>query len=372
MKRFVFCMMFTLALAMVMPATGCTEKLTLTAEEYYQRGESLANEGKYEDAIKDYTRAIQLDANDPRFYVNRGTAYLNMNKLDLAIDDLRKAIELNPDLAIAYANLGTAYAKKGGMHINRAIMAFNKVIMISKDAELIAYAKEKQKEIKSMTVVSSGGGGTTSGADTSSSPGNIVGIQEDNTSQAAAITSTWRGTINIVGRRERIEQGFSSAWNEYDAKGEFSFNILSISEIGYGEISGSGTAQGSYSARHHANIGSSEEFVEEELGNFNTIYKVGGIQESLEENYIYLSFHDCEPSESTRTITRQTKYERRTSEGTFEFLKMGFRRGSPTGDEVQLGRFELRDGAIREEESRWSYFDDWGTIRTVITIYKVR
>ncbi|MCD6490503.1 MAG: tetratricopeptide repeat protein [Thermodesulfobacterium sp.] len=39
-------------------------------------------------------------------YYNRGNAYLNKGEYDLAIKDLTKAIELNPNYAAAYNNRG--------------------------------------------------------------------------------------------------------------------------------------------------------------------------------------------------------------------------------------------------------------------------
>lgn len=138
MKSLTFFMAVILALTMVIPVAGCPEKLS--AEDYNRRGMSLAEQGKYEDAITDYTRAIEIDPGKADYYVNRGIAYLNMKQFDLAIADFDKAIELDPTLAIAYANRGCAYASKGLLDL--AISDFKKTIELSKNAELTAYAKK--------------------------------------------------------------------------------------------------------------------------------------------------------------------------------------------------------------------------------------
>jgi hypothetical protein len=132
---------------MVISTIGCPEKLTLTAEEYNQRGMSLAEQGKYNDAVKEYTKAIKLDPQNVDYYVNRGIAYLNMKEYDLAIADFDKAIELDPKNEVAYANRGCAYANKGGFYINLAIADFNMIRMLSKNPYLIEYAEEMLKNL---------------------------------------------------------------------------------------------------------------------------------------------------------------------------------------------------------------------------------
>ena len=46
-------------------------------------------------------------------YYNRGNAYASKGDFDQAIDDYTKAIELKPDLVDAYHNRGIAYDKQG-------------------------------------------------------------------------------------------------------------------------------------------------------------------------------------------------------------------------------------------------------------------
>ena len=48
----------------------------------------------FEHAIRDYTRAIELDANLAEAYYNRGLAYLANKRQEEAIRDLSKAGEL--------------------------------------------------------------------------------------------------------------------------------------------------------------------------------------------------------------------------------------------------------------------------------------
>jgi tetratricopeptide (TPR) repeat protein len=49
---------------------------------------------KYDLAIPDYTKAIELNANDMDSYVNRGSARYNANDTKGACEDWKKAKEL--------------------------------------------------------------------------------------------------------------------------------------------------------------------------------------------------------------------------------------------------------------------------------------
>jgi protein O-mannosyl-transferase len=92
-------------------------------EAQWNYGISLAAQGRLDEAIAHYTRAIQLRGEPlPFAHRSRGLAYLRQNKLDEAGADFRRAIELKPDLAAGYANLATVYAKQGRTNEARSAM----------------------------------------------------------------------------------------------------------------------------------------------------------------------------------------------------------------------------------------------------------
>lgn len=63
-----------------------------------------------EKAIKDFTKRIKLNPIDYTEYYNRGTTYVQLGKYDEAIIDFNKAIELNPIDYAEYYNRGLTYA----------------------------------------------------------------------------------------------------------------------------------------------------------------------------------------------------------------------------------------------------------------------
>ena len=101
---------------------------------YFQRALAYKNQGKYPEAIADYTQAIKINPNDALAYNNRGLAYQNQEKYPEAIADYTQAIKLNPNLALAYNNRGIAYSNQG--KLDDAIADYNQAIKINpNDAE---------------------------------------------------------------------------------------------------------------------------------------------------------------------------------------------------------------------------------------------
>ena len=91
---------------------GCVGPAKGTAEWHAKQAYELNNEGRYDEAIEECNKAIQLDPSRAVAYNNRGQAYTEKGKYDLAIADCNKAIELDPNLAVAYNNRASAYLYK--------------------------------------------------------------------------------------------------------------------------------------------------------------------------------------------------------------------------------------------------------------------
>ncbi len=98
----------------------------LTAWDYRRRGVRLADDEKYEDAIKAYTKAIELDPTDSFAYCDRGYAYDELGQSDKAIEDFSKAIELDPTDSAAYNNRGITYQNRG--ELVKAIYDYSEAI----------------------------------------------------------------------------------------------------------------------------------------------------------------------------------------------------------------------------------------------------
>ena len=105
------------------------QKVKREAAIYFFKGISFEKKGQYDQAIKDYTKAIEVN---PRFagaYSNRGRAYDKEGQFDQAIKDFTKAIEVNPRFAGAYYNRGLAYKHKD--QYDQAIIDYTKAIKVN-------------------------------------------------------------------------------------------------------------------------------------------------------------------------------------------------------------------------------------------------
>ncbi|MBE0570634.1 MAG: tetratricopeptide repeat protein [Ignavibacteriaceae bacterium] len=112
-----------------------TEKKILTKTGIHIfKGVSYDEEGKYEQAISEYIKAIEINPDYADAYNNRGVSYYNLGKNENAISDYTRAINLNPKYADAYNNRGIVYYDQG-QH-NQAIKDYSKAIEVNK-----SYAK---------------------------------------------------------------------------------------------------------------------------------------------------------------------------------------------------------------------------------------
>ena len=93
---------------------------------YNGRGIAYANKKDFDAAIKDFDKTIKLDPKYAEGYSNRGEAYADKGDAQKALDDFNKAIELDPKYANAYNNRGALYAKAGDL--DKAAADFKKAV----------------------------------------------------------------------------------------------------------------------------------------------------------------------------------------------------------------------------------------------------
>ncbi|KAJ1555300.1 TOM (translocase of outer membrane) complex component [Cladochytrium tenue] len=84
------------------------EERTALAKEAKSVGNKLFGEKSYEDAVKYYTRAIELSP-DAIYFANRAACYANLGKNEDVIEDCTKALELDPRYVKAIYRRAQAY-----------------------------------------------------------------------------------------------------------------------------------------------------------------------------------------------------------------------------------------------------------------------
>lgn len=99
-----------------------------STDAYFNRAVAYAKKNQHDRAISDYTKALQTGPKDAGTYYYRGIAYLEKRQFDQAADDFTNAIEIGIKDPSAYYYRGIAYMSKG--EFDWAIDDFNKALQI--------------------------------------------------------------------------------------------------------------------------------------------------------------------------------------------------------------------------------------------------
>jgi len=83
------------------------------ALDYQKLGETLQGEGKVNEAIAAYKKAIEINPNYFGTYHNLGDLLKAKGKIDEAINAYQKSAKLNPSFAWSYHNLGDLFQQEG-------------------------------------------------------------------------------------------------------------------------------------------------------------------------------------------------------------------------------------------------------------------
>jgi len=102
------------------------------AEFYLKRGEDLSGARQYDQAIADYTTAIQLKPDYAEAYNDRGFAYYLKGDAERAIADFTQAIALRPDYPKAYNSRGVTYMAHG-YGAAKSVPDFDRAIALNPD-----------------------------------------------------------------------------------------------------------------------------------------------------------------------------------------------------------------------------------------------
>ena len=96
---------------------------------YGNRGNCLARQGKFQAAISDYNKSIELCPYSVDPVLNRGVAFEGIREYELAIQDYRAVLDVSPSDPAAWNNFGNANAALQNWDV--ALDAFSKAIAMS-------------------------------------------------------------------------------------------------------------------------------------------------------------------------------------------------------------------------------------------------
>lgn len=85
----------------------------MTKEDHYYDGVDLFGEGKLDEAIAAYQKALALDPNFADALHGLAQAYFAKEDFDNCIATARRIVELDPGDILAYTSISRAYQRKG-------------------------------------------------------------------------------------------------------------------------------------------------------------------------------------------------------------------------------------------------------------------
>lgn len=112
------------------------------ANELRSKAAEAYSEQNYEESVKLYTEAIELNPRSALYHGKRGQAYLKLSKPNACIRDCSRALEINPDSATAYKFRGRA---------NRLLGKWEEAAKDLRQACKLDYDEEADEWLKEVT-----------------------------------------------------------------------------------------------------------------------------------------------------------------------------------------------------------------------------
>ncbi len=93
------------------------------ASAYHNRGMAYSGKGRHEKAVEEFSKVIEMNPDSPVLYKDRGTAYSKLGEYELAKKDLEKSVELDKRFAPGYSGLGLLMATAKDDRLRNPAMA---------------------------------------------------------------------------------------------------------------------------------------------------------------------------------------------------------------------------------------------------------
>ena len=107
-------------------------------DDYILKGNQLVKDRRYGDAVKEYEKVLDANANNAQVHLLLGMTYAEMKNYDKALQYTRKASELDPSYP-AFYHMGLIYAAK--KDIPKALESLEKALKINPESYMAHYQK---------------------------------------------------------------------------------------------------------------------------------------------------------------------------------------------------------------------------------------
>ncbi len=109
------------------------------ANAWNNKGAVLLNQGSFEEALKCYDHAIEINPRDANAWNNKGAVLLNQGRYEESLKCLDRAIEINPNHANAWYNKGVVLGNQGSFE--EALKCYDRAIEIDPNLASVWYNK---------------------------------------------------------------------------------------------------------------------------------------------------------------------------------------------------------------------------------------
>ncbi|KPK24820.1 MAG: hypothetical protein AMJ61_13290 [Desulfobacterales bacterium SG8_35_2] len=101
------------------------------AEAHYNLGNALRDQGKLNEAVNSYRQVLILKPDYAEACINLGNVFKDQGRLDEAVTSYRRALSLKPDYAEAHYNLGTVLKDQG--KLEGAVASYRRALSLKPD-----------------------------------------------------------------------------------------------------------------------------------------------------------------------------------------------------------------------------------------------
>lgn len=98
------------------------------ADKHKNDGNELMKAEKHKEALEQYNKAIEIDANNAVYYCNRAAAHSKLSDFPASIEDCKNALKIDPSYGKAWGRLGLALLSDN--KFEEAFEAYNKAILL--------------------------------------------------------------------------------------------------------------------------------------------------------------------------------------------------------------------------------------------------
>jgi stress-induced-phosphoprotein 1 len=118
------------------------------ASDIKQRANDLYKSKQFDEALRLYDEAIELDPTEMTYHLNKAAVYFETKDYDLSIEHCHKAVEVGRANRAPYANIAKAFIREAKVWVKKN--EYNLAIQAYQNAQMEDYSKEIERTIKQL------------------------------------------------------------------------------------------------------------------------------------------------------------------------------------------------------------------------------